>query len=294
MTGLVLLRPVWLVLLPMLGLLALWLWWRGPDAGGWQKVMPARMLAAMAALGHLDRAGRSTPLLPLAAAAVIAAGMAGPAMPRPDAPALAQSGAILIAVDMSPSVAGGPALSDAKAAAAEVLWAAPGRPVGLILFAGEAYEVSAPTADPAVLESQIAVLAPDTMPGKGSRPASALAMARAMLAGQIGADVILISDGGGLDQQAIAEARRLRADGVALSSLIVAGAAGGAHDPDGLSDISDTVAPARDPTAVLSRVSESSAMARDPELAALQFRDLGPFVAGTALLLLLPGFRRGS
>ncbi|MDN3712673.1 hypothetical protein QWZ10_14650 [Paracoccus cavernae] len=71
-------------------------------------------------------------------------GLAGPAVPRADAPVFAQSDAVVIAIDMSPSVAEGPALEDAQAAAAGLLGALAGRPVGLILYAGEAYSVAAP------------------------------------------------------------------------------------------------------------------------------------------------------
>ena len=133
---------------------------------------------------------------------------------------------MLIAIDMSPSVATAPALADAQAAAAQILEAANGRAVGLIVFAGEAYDVAAPTADPETLETQIAVLGPKTMPGKGSRPAAALALARQMLAGGADADLVLITDGGGVDATAFAEARRLADSGVRLSLLTLEDAAG--------------------------------------------------------------------
>lgn len=123
--------------------------------------------------------GRTPAIAAVAAVALIGLGLTGPAVPRSDAPLLAQSNAILIALDLSPSVAEGPALADAKAAAASVLASANGRPVGLVLYAGEAYEIAAPTADPAVLQSDIAVLGPDTMPGEGAgRPPPSLSPAR--------------------------------------------------------------------------------------------------------------------
>lgn len=144
MSDLVLLRPGWLAALPLLAVLTLWQWRRGPAAGGWERVMPSVMLAAMRALGHLRSAAGRQRYAALAAAALIGLGLSGPALPRADTPLLAGSGAILIAIDMSPSVAESPALADAQAAAAAILAAANGRPVGLVLYSGEAYDVAAP------------------------------------------------------------------------------------------------------------------------------------------------------
>jgi Ca-activated chloride channel family protein len=291
MTELVLLRPWWLLALPAAVLLALWVRRRGPAAGGWERVMPPAMLAAMASLGHLGGGGRAG-LGAVAAIGLIGLGLSGPAVPRADAPLLADSGAILIALDLSPSVAEGPAMADAKAAAAAVLAAAAGRPVGLILYAGEAYEVAAPTADPAVLESDIAVLGPGVMPGAGSRPASALALAREMLGDLEEADLVLISDGGGFDAATAAEAERLVAAGIRIDLLTLDGRAGGGSDFGNLPDLADAVAPARAPDPVLDRLAATGGIGNDAALTALRFRDLGPFVAGFAMIPLLALFRR--
>jgi len=296
MSELVLLRPWWLAALPLILAIALWSWRRGPHAGGWQEVLPTPTLRAMRALGHLGGDTGRTGWLNLAAAGLIALGLAGPALPRADAPVLAASGAVLIAIDMSPSVATAPALADAQAAAAQILEAANGRAVGLIVFAGEAYDVAAPTADPETLETQIAVLGPKTMPGKGSRPAAALALARQMLAGGADADLVLITDGGGVDATAFAEARRLADSGVRLSLLTLEDAAGpgnARNDAAALDAVSAT-APARAPGPVLQLVSTSAAFRRDEAMTALRFRDFGPFAAGLALVPLLGLFRRSA
>lgn len=292
MSDLVLLRPWWLAILPLLLVLALWQWRRGPAAGGWERVMPPAMFAAMRALGHLQGSAARRGIALLASAALLCVGLCGPAVPRADAPLLAGSGAVLIALDMSPSVTESPALADAQAAAATLLTAASGRPVGMLLYSGEAYEVAAPTADPTTLESQIAVLGADTMPGSGSRPASALALARQMLQGGRDADLVLVSDGGGVDDATRAEAERLAADGVRLSVLTLAGPAGGTADAAALEALASLAAPARAPGPVLRRLSRQGTLERDPALAALAFLDLGPYLAGLAGLPLLGLFRR--
>lgn len=298
MTGWLLLRPIWLAAFPALGLVALLIWRRRPDADGWEQVIDPPMLAGLRNLGLL-RVGdhRRRQWLALAAAAFLAAGLAGPAQPRRDAPVFAQTDAIVMAIDMSPSVANGPALSDAQAAAAAVLAASAGRPVGLVLFAGEAYEVAAPTSDPATLESQIAVLDGQTMPTRGSRPAAALGLAGQMLAGLKRADLVLISDGGGVDQATRAEAARLAALGVRLSVLTLDRPAEGAPPPDlgAMENLAEgRFAPARNPDRVLTTLGAGGSLSPEPGLNALQYRDLGPLLAAFAAFPLLLLFRRWS
>lgn len=292
MSDLVLLRPWWLLALPLLAILALWRWQQGPAGGGWERVMPPVMVEAMRALGHLGGGARRQGVALLASAFLLSLGLCGPAVPRADAPVLAGSGAVVIALDMSPSVTEGPALADAQAAAAALLTAVSGRPVGMLLYSGEAYEVAAPTSDPATLESQIAVLARDTMPSGGSRPASALALARQMLRASPDADLVLISDGGGVDGAAQAEAERLAGDGVRLSVLTLTGSAGGVSDPAALEALASLAAPARAPSPVLARLAQRGALERDPALSTLAYLDLGPCLAVLAGLPLLGLFRR--
>lgn len=291
----ILLRPGWLAALPLLALAVLLLRRRGADAGGWEAVMPPAMLAGMMALGHLRCGAGWRRLAPLAGAAALALGLAGPALPRADAPVFAQADAVVIAIDMSDSVAAGPALADAQAAAAGLLTQLAGRPVGLILYANEAYAVAAPTDDPATLQSQIAVLDAAIMPDEGSHPAAALSLAGQMLAGQMlaglkRADLVLISDGGGIDAAARAEAARLAEAGVRISALTVEGEPSG--DPQALRALANgAVAEAGRPGAVVAALG-GGGLDRDRALVALQYRDLGPWLAALALLPLLMQFRR--
>lgn len=298
MGGLILLRPWWLAALLPVAALALWSWRRAPDAGGWQRVMPPPMLAAMQALGHLG--GRTSAwqgwLAPGALVALVL-GLAGPALPRADTPVLAQTDAAVIAMDLSPSVAQGPALAEAQLAAAGLVQGLAGRPVGLILYAGEAFTVAAPTADGATLETQIAVLDTETLPATGSRPAAALGLAGEMLADVRRADLIVISDGGGVDSAALAEADRLAGRGIRISALQLAGRAEGAPLPpvgalQGLLRNGGRVVEAADPRPLAALLDRSGATRRDPALTALQYRDLGRFLAALAVLPLLMMQRR--
>ena len=298
MTGALLLRPWWLAgLVPLLAL-AWWLDRRGPSAGGGEQVMPAHMLAAMRALGALGGStGRWGPLLPVGAAALLVLGLSGPALPRADAPVLARTDSVLIAIDLSPSVARGPALAQAQQAAAALLQGLAGRPVGLILYSGEAYAASAPTTDPRTLQTLIAVLDADTVPGQGSRPAAAIGLAGQMFANAGQADLVLISDGAGVDGQAVAEAGRLAALGTRIWAVRVVGAAPQAPTPapDALAQLVQSggqMVLAQDVDGLAARLRQGGDRRRDPAVTALGYRDLGPFLAALAALPLLQMLRR--
>lgn len=297
MDGLILLRPWWLLaLLPLAGVVARRLA-RRPDAGGWESVMGRDMLRAMRTLGHLG--GRQPAwqrLLAPGALVVLIWGMAGPALPRTDAPVLAQADAVVLAVDLSPSVERGPGLEQAGVAAAGVAQALAGRPVGLVLYAGEAFTASAPTLDVDSLQTPLGVLDAETMPGQGSRPAAAIGMAAEMLAGLPRADLVLISDGGGVDASAVAAADRLAAQGVRIWALRLDGTAPGAPAaaPDALDRLvrGGAVLPWDGMDRLAARLSQSGGSVRDPALRALQYRDTGPWLAMLVLPALLVMLRR--
>lgn len=304
MTGFVLLRPWWLLaLLPAAGL-ALWLW-RRRAAGEWAAVIDPELLAAMRRLGHLSAGGADVaPFFACASAGLIAVALAGPATPRAATDTFERLDPIVLMLDLSPSVASGPALAELQAAAAQVLQSAGGRPVGIMVYAADGYIASAPTSDAASLQGTIAVLSAETMPVAGSRPDIALAEARDIFAGATegadpgGADFILISDGGGADR-ARDEARRLADEGARVSTLALAPQTPGGPepDPDTLAELAriggGATAPARAPRPVLERIEAAriSRIARSDE-AELVFRDLGPWLLGLAGLPALALFRR--
>ena len=304
MTGLVLLRPWWLLALLPVAASALWLW-RRRAAGEWAAVIDPALLAAMRRLGHLGAGGADpAPFLACAAAALLALALAGPAIPREGGDSYERLDPIILMLDLSPSVASGPALADLQAAAAQVLQSAAGRPVGIMVYAADAYVASAPTSDVASLQGLIAVLAVDTMPVGGSRPDIALAEARDIFADAAGpadpggADFIVISDGGGADR-ALDEARRLASEGARVSTLALAPQTPGgpAPAPDALAALAreggGASALAREPRAVLARIEAAriARIARSPE-AARVFRDLGPWLLAAAGLPALALFRR--
>nr|WP_111299153.1 VWA domain-containing protein [Paracoccus saliphilus] len=298
MGGLILLRPWWLAALLPWAALVLWRILRAPSAGGWENVMPPQMLTAMQAMGAITgTAGGWVRMLPCLALLPLILGLAGPGMRRTDMPVLARTDTVLIAVDLSPSITGGAALSMAQQASAALLQGLAGRPVGLILYGGEAYNASAPTTDPRALETLVAVLDAETVPGKGSRPAAAIGMAAQMLADPQRADLVLLSDGGGVDRQALAEADRLAALGVRIWTLRLEGLAEGAPLPPSnalarLTRGGGRDMEARDADRLAARLREGGNRLRDPALKALGYRDLGPFLAAFSAFPLLMMLRR--
>ena len=301
----ILLRPWWLATLLAVAATALWLW-RHRTAGEWAAVIDPALLPAMRRLGHLRPGGTDpSPFLACASAALLALALAGPAVRREGAESWERRDPIVLMLDLSPSVAGGPALADLQAAAAQVLQSAAGRPVGIMVFAADGYVASAPTSDAASLEGLIAVLSPETMPVVGSRPDIALAEARDIFAAEDGGpadpggtDFIVISDGGGA-ARALDEARRLADEGARVSTLALGPPTPGAPAPDAEAlaalarEGGGAAAPARAPRPVLEAIEAAriARIARSPE-ATHAFRDLGPLLLTLAALPALALFRR--
>lgn len=302
--GLVLLRPAWLLALLPVAALA---WWvrRRRLAGAWGAVIDPALLPALRRLGLLSDGSRNpAALLPFVAAGWLALALAGPAVQRSGAIEYRALDPLILILDLSPSVVAetGP-LGDLQAAAAEILGRAGGRPVGIMAYAADAYLVSAPTSDAASLQGLIAVLDHQTMPVVGSRPDIALSMARSLFDAEGnalgGADLVLISDGGGAGPRATEEAARLGRDGARIWALTLPRGASGAPAPDaaGLSELaragSGADYPAGEVAALMERIdaARTARLARDPQAGA-HFLDLGPWLLPLAMLAMLPLFRR--
>ncbi|MEI4472731.1 VWA domain-containing protein [Frigidibacter sp. MR17.24] len=223
------LRPLWaLALLPLA--LAGWRIWTRGGFGGWERVLAPAVLARLGQMGLARRdGGRLSRILPVLAAAGIAVALTGPARLTRAADGFLRGDPILLMLDLSPSVTGTPArIEDLRAAAAALLQGAEGRPVGVLVFAADAFVASAPTVDAASLESLVGVLDAQTMPLGGSRPDIALGAVRELFgAGAAigGADLVMISDGGGAGTPAaLAEARRMAEGGARLWTLALTAA----------------------------------------------------------------------
>ena len=223
--GVLLLRPLWLAVVPVALLLAGLSAWAGRRSGRWSRLVDPELLPALRRMGHVTDAARDpAPWLLATAASLVAIGLAGPATPDPDAPALRNLDAVMILLDLSPSVVEGGGFDDARAAVSRLVDAHGTRPVALGVYSGESFLVGVPTEEPEALQTVVGAADGETMPVGGSRPDRALDMARRTLADAAAErpDVVLVSDGGGVGPQARDLARQMASEGIRVSAVFVA------------------------------------------------------------------------
>ncbi len=220
-----LLRPLWLLGLLPIGLFCYRAMRNSSNYGGWERVMAPQFLEFLKEKGALQGAkGRgSWPFFALLALCLII-GLSGPALRKTDAPALRNRDVVFVVLDLSQSMIQGGNFADAQAVAALTMQGALERPVAMAVYGGETYLVSGPTNDPAKLLSAISVMDEDIMPDQGSRPDYALEFTRGILedGNSPHADVLLISDGGGINPNSEHEARFLNEEGYRLSTVFIA------------------------------------------------------------------------
>ena len=208
-------------------------------------------------------------------------------------------------MDLSQSVTVSGRLDETLAAARQLLGQAGTRPVALIVYGGDAYMASAFTSDHRALGTTIAVLDGETLPELGSRPERGLAFARRSLtdADVIAGDVVLVTDGGGIGDDAHREAAAIAALGSRVSVLLAPSAdvASGASPPD--RDLAEAlarsgggfVADVLDPASVAGLVDDdASTRLAGGDFATLVWQDYGRFLLLLALIPALALFRRGG
>lgn len=221
----ILLRPWWLLALPMVIALAWHLWSRRGALGDWERVADPGLLQVMTSLGRVDGQARRGPLIAgLVAAALIVLALAGPAVERRDSLSFRNLDGVILAVDASASMMEHPRWPEMQATGRFGLGRLGTRPGALIVFGGDAYEVAEMTLDHVELGQSFSLIEVGLVPDPGSRPARALALAADRLgtAGVIAGDVILMTDGAGLGAATLAEAERIMAAGARLSVVTFA------------------------------------------------------------------------
>ena len=299
MTDFILLRPWWLLAIPALLMLAYLARRNARSLGAWDRAMDPHLMQAMRAMGRVVPGKGGGTLLPLLAALATALALSGPAKQTREASGYRNLDAILLVVDISRSMVTDPGFQQTIIAARTLAAAAGSRQTGLVVFAGDAYLASAMTTDARALSNTLALLDAETAPDAGSDTASALALAGQVIAdAEIAfADIVLVTDGGGLSGAALAEATRLADRDIALSVLYAPTAEGG--PPDAARRLAEagsgTFATAADPfplaDALDARV--ASALAQT-DYALILMRDYGRYLLLIALLPLLLIFRRAA
>lgn len=221
------LRPWWLPALIPAWLLCVWLGWRHHNTGSWAGIIDAELLASLRLeAGTAVRRGAPWPWLALAWTIAVLA-LAGPSWQRDQTAAYRGSDAWVLVLDLSPSMAARDLVPDrvtrARYALDDLLGAAHGARVALIVFSDEAYTVTPLTDDVATVRTLLPPLAPDIMPTQGDQLAPALAQAGKLLdtAHAPAPHVLVLSDGFNDPAAAFAAAAKLRASGAQIDVVSV-------------------------------------------------------------------------
>ena len=296
MTGweVTLLRPGWLLALPVLALAGWWLWRRQGSLGDWTRAADPGLLGAMAALGRVDTgAGRRPMGAALAVAALAVLALAGPAVERRDSLSFRNLDGVLFVVDASPSVTGSERWPQMLTMGRFGIAALGTRPGGLIVYGGDAYVATDMTADHLALGQTFSLIEGGMVPDPGSRPARALALAAELLgtAQVVAGDVVLFTDGAGLGPESLTAGSMIAEQGARLSvvsldapggeSVALAGAGGGRVF---------TLDQTDDLAAWLSEDARTRLERQDYPL--LFWKDLGRWLLALALVPLILLFRR--
>ena len=185
-----------------------------------------------------DRARQARDLTLLALAATFAA-LASPAIRAP-AQSFAPSDGVIILVDASRSMTLGDIrpsrLSAARATAAALADAAGAKPVALIVYAGDAYVAQPFSRDRSQLNSFIASIEHGLIGQQGSDLARALALTQSVLrqSGMPASRIVVVSDAGGVTDDAINLASQLQTAGARVDAILMADVQAATPDrPDG-------------------------------------------------------------
>ena len=259
------LRPMWLLaLLPGL-LMAFFLWRQRRRGGTWHQVIDQNLLPYL--IDTQQSGSKSAPLFLLLVTWLLASiALAGPTWTRLPQPTQQSSDALIILLDLSPSMNAADVepsrivrarrkLTDVLAARAEGMSA-------LIAYAGDAHVVTPLTDDADTIIEMLPALDPDIMPVAGSNLLAAAALATELIANaQLPtARILLITDGVDGDRSADA-ARLLKGRGLRLDVLGVGTPQGAPVPlPNGgfVRDSNDSIVVARLDTSALQELAGST------------------------------------
>ena len=293
---LMLMRPLWLLALPVLAVAAWWLCRRQGGIGDWTRVADPALLTAMAALGRIDRqAGRAPVLAAFAVAAITVLALSGPAVERRDAVSFRNLDGVLFVVDTSASVTQSARWPQMQTMGRFGLAGLGTRPGGLIVFAGDAYVATDMTGDIDQLGQTFSLIDAETVPDPGSRPQRALMLAAQLLeeAKVIAGDVVLLGDGAGLGPETLIAAERIAAQGARLSFVALEAPTPAMATHAGWADGQVFTL---DQTDAFSDYLAEDARTRleQQDLPLLFWHDLGRYLLALALLPMLFFFRRAA
>ncbi len=291
-----LLRPYWLFALPVVVLFGFLSARKARNLGSWENTVDPVLMEAMRAMGRVARGTGERNLWPALAACGVALALSGPAVEVRDSKGFRNLDGIIIVFDISRSMTEGPQFAEAVVATRTIAAVAGSRQIGLVLFANDAYMGSAMTSDGNALGATLALLTSETAPDEGSNPERGLGLARQILTqAEIKfADIVLVTDGGGIGSEAALEAQLLAKAGMHLSVLYTRGENGG--DSGAVRALAQTgngvFAELEDPFPVADTL-EDRVVTRlaETDYALILWRDYGRYLLLVALFPILWTFR---
>lgn len=299
--GITLLRPEWFAAIALVVILAIFFAPRNAGLGGWVKAVDPELLQILERMGQVIPGQGGRNWLPAATALLIAIAALSPAERVRDAQSFRNLDGLVLVLDLSRSVGESENFDRAILAAREVLISAGQRPASVVIFAGDAYLVSAFTSDHQALSTMLSELKAGVVPDAGSRPHLGLEFARRSLndASILDGDIVLISDGGGITEASFEEITQLTKLRARVSTVFVpTNASVAPADPEALIRIASAgngksgdirnLAPIAE---LLS--SETSTRFAASDIAALIWSDYGRFLLILALFPALAMFRKG-
>ncbi|MEH6471723.1 MAG: VWA domain-containing protein [Halopseudomonas sp.] len=194
------LRPLWLLLLPLVGLLAVWLWRQQHGANQWQSLIRAELLQHL--LERQPSRQSRWPLVALLLAWILATlALAGPTWEKLPQPLYNKQDALVLILDLSPSMMARDLkpnrLTHARHRLTDLIKARQEGQTGLVVYAGDAHVLAPISDDRQTLLTLVPSLSPGIMPVRGSQTEAAIGTALALLrdAGHSSGQLILITDG---------------------------------------------------------------------------------------------------
>ncbi len=179
-----LLRPYWLLILPLLIWLLWRLWHRQLQVGRWQRLLPEAFHAALLTRGRLRHSRLPWLVLGLAwLLAVIA--LLGPSWQRFEQPSMKRSDPLVVLLELTPSMLASDApptrLEQAKRKLLDLLERRQDVQTAVVVFAGSAHTVVPLSDDLATTRNLLDALHPSLMPEPGQRADLAVAKGLALL-----------------------------------------------------------------------------------------------------------------
>jgi Ca-activated chloride channel homolog len=185
------LRPLWLLLIPLVTLLCLMAWRFRREQSPWQQLLAPHLQQTLIATQQ-QSSQRKPFVIAWLALLLLAIAAAGPSITKLPQPAFQLQRATMLATDVKPD-----RVTQARFKALDFATQLGEGELALLTFAGDAYVISPLTPDHNNIKLLLPDLKPEIMPVQGSDVQSALTLAAQLLtqAGYPKGDIILMTDG---------------------------------------------------------------------------------------------------